>query len=221
MHVEFVRRVYLKLTLGIFLVALSFSPVWGLGQPDQGKDWYFKSGCDSCHGKTGGDGPVAAALDPKPPGFCASAMHPTDDLKFKMIAGGGAKMNHSPQMPAWGSVLDRQAISDIVAYINSLCRAVAITGNPEQGKKWYVDAGCDGCHGKRGRGDGPAAVALNPRPADFCTSAKHPTDDLKFKMIVGGGAKMGHSPAMPAWGHVLDEQAIWDLIAHMHTLCKK
>lgn len=94
-------------------------------------------------------------------------------------------------------------------------------GNPEQGKVWYFEAGCDGCHGKSGKGDGPAAAALNPKPANFCTSTKHPTDNLKIQMIAEGGASMGHSPAMPTWGEVLDKQAILDLIAYIHTFCGK
>lgn len=94
-------------------------------------------------------------------------------------------------------------------------------GDPKKGEFWYREAGCDGCHGKRGRGDGPSGVTLNPRPADFCTSTKHPTDADKIKMITDGGASMGHSSAMPAWGEALDKQAILDLVAYIHTLCKK
>ena len=221
MHGRFVGRFYHGLVIGFLLTGFLSNSVWAAGKAEEGKDQYLKSGCDSCHGKTGGgNGPVAVALNPKPGGFCESAKHPADDLKFKMIADGGAGMGHSPQMPAYGSVLDRHAISDIITYIHSLCREVTPSGNPEKGKNWYFEAGCDGCHGKRGRGDGPAAVALNPRPADFCTSAKHAADDLKFKMIADGGASMGHSPAMPAWGQVLDDQAIWDLIAFSHAACQ-
>ena len=94
-------------------------------------------------------------------------------------------------------------------------------GDAKKGGYWYREAGCDGCHGKSGRGDGPAAAALNPKPANFCTSTKHPTDDDKIKMITDGGASMGHSTAMPSWGEALDKQAILDLVAHIHTLCKK
>ena len=94
-------------------------------------------------------------------------------------------------------------------------------GDPKRGEVWYREAGCDACHGKSGRGDGPAAPALNPKPADFCTSTKHPTDADKIKMIAEGGASMGHSAVMPAWGGVLDKQAILDLVAYIHALCKK
>jgi mono/diheme cytochrome c family protein len=94
-------------------------------------------------------------------------------------------------------------------------------GDPKKGENWYREAGCDSCHGKTGRGDGPSGAILNPKPADYCTSTKHPTDADKIKMITDGGASMGHSMAMPAWGGVLDKQAILDLVAYIHTLCKK
>src|SRR5574341_529211 len=94
-------------------------------------------------------------------------------------------------------------------------------GDPKKGESWYREAGCDGCHGKKGRGDGISGLAMNPKPADFCTSTMHPTDADKIKMIADGGASMGHSTAMPAWGGVLDKQAILDLVAYIHTLCKK
>ena len=94
-------------------------------------------------------------------------------------------------------------------------------GDPKKGEYWYREAGCDKCHGKKGRGDGPSGATLNPKPADYCTSTKHPTDAEKFKMITGGGAGMGHSPDMPAWGAVLEKQDILDIIAYIHTLCQK
>ena len=94
-------------------------------------------------------------------------------------------------------------------------------GDPKKGEHWYREAGCDGCHGKKGKGDGPSAAALNPRPVDFCTSTMHPADADRVQMITGGGASMGHSTAMPAWGGALDKQAILDLVAYIHTLCKK
>jgi mono/diheme cytochrome c family protein len=94
-------------------------------------------------------------------------------------------------------------------------------GDPKKGEYWYHEAGCDNCHGKKGRGDGPSGATLNPKPANYCTSTKHPTDALKIQMITEGGGSMGHSPDMPAWGGVLDQQAIVDIVAYIHTLCEK
>lgn len=95
------------------------------------------------------------------------------------------------------------------------------TRDPKRGAFWYHEAGCDGCHGKKGRGDGISGLALNPKPADFCTSTKAPTDAEKVKIIMEGGASVGRSSAMPAWGGALDKQAILDLVSYIHALCKK
>ena len=62
------------------------------------------------------------------------------------------------------------------------------------GKKLTVDKACTACHGDRGKGDGPGAAALNPKPADW-TSAKvqQQTDGcLLWKITTGRGA-------MPPW----------------------
>ncbi len=31
-------------------------------------------------------------------------------------------------------------------------------GDPKKGEYWYHEAGCDSCHGKKGRGDGPSVA---------------------------------------------------------------
>ena len=45
---------------------------------------------------------------------------------------------------------------------------LAPTGVPDlvQGAKLYAEQ-CAGCHGSTGRGDGPLAASLDPRPVDF------------------------------------------------------
>ncbi len=57
---------------------------------------------------------------------------------------------------------------------------------------------CSVCHGMDGKGDGPGAAALNPKPRNY-TDAKWQasvTDDLIAKTIVEGGAAVGKSPLM-------------------------
>lgn len=44
---------------------------------------------------------------------------------------------------------------------------VAMSEEAERGQQLYSEAGCEGCHGVEGRGDGPAGQALNPRPREF------------------------------------------------------
>jgi cytochrome c553 len=59
---------------------------------------------------------------------------------------------------------------------------------------------CVVCHGKEGKGDGPGAAALNPKPRTLTDSAwqKSASDAQIETVIVGGGAAIGKSTGMPA-----------------------
>lgn len=59
---------------------------------------------------------------------------------------------------------------------------------------------CVPCHGESGKGDGPAAAALNPKPRDYTDKAWQAsvTDEQIKKTIVYGGAAVGKSPNMPS-----------------------
>lgn len=58
---------------------------------------------------------------------------------------------------------------------------------------------CLMCHGKFGKGDGPAAASLNPKPRDWSDPAWQAsvTDEHLAKVVVGGGAAVGKSMLMP------------------------
>jgi mono/diheme cytochrome c family protein len=59
---------------------------------------------------------------------------------------------------------------------------------------------CAACHGTTGKGDGPGAAALNPKPRNYTDKEwqKSVTDDQIAKTIMYGGAAVGKSPNMPA-----------------------
>lgn len=81
----------------------------------------FESLCFTCHGLTGhGDGPGAAALNPKPRTFVDAAWQDsvTDEQIQKTIVYGGAAVGKSPMMPAQpqlkGKTETLQALTRIV-----------------------------------------------------------------------------------------------------------
>ncbi|HEY7870230.1 MAG TPA: cytochrome c [Methylomirabilota bacterium] len=94
--------------------------------------------------------------------------------------------------------------------------------NPTPADKKTVDQGekvakinCVSCHGNKGKGDGPASVALNPKPADW-TSKKvqdEPDGELFWKITNGRGP-------MPAWRH-LPENDRWAVVRYIRTLAGK
>jgi mono/diheme cytochrome c family protein len=77
-----------------------------------------------------------------------------------------------------------------------------LTKGPE-----LYQAYCAPCHGKDGKGDGPAAAALKTTPTDLTTLAK--THGGKFPVggvreVLGGGSSTpAHGSAeMPVWGPI-------------------
>jgi len=59
---------------------------------------------------------------------------------------------------------------------------------------------CATCHGTEGKGNGPGAITLNPKPRNYTDKAWQSavTDEQIRKTIVYGGAAVGKSPMMPA-----------------------
>ncbi|HLJ60877.1 MAG TPA: cytochrome c [bacterium] len=87
--------------------------------------------------------------------------------------------------------------------------------------KQLFNANCAPCHGAAGAGDGPAASALNPKPADFRTPihAKLP-DGYYFWRVTKGGSVPPFSAAgsaMPPWEGSLTPQQRWLLILYVKS----
>ncbi|MEP6673356.1 MAG: cytochrome c [Chthoniobacter sp.] len=80
------------------------------------------------------------------------------------------------------------------------------------GKQTYA-ATCAACHGATGRGDGPAAAALNPKPANYTTPAVEAESDgsLFWKLSEGRGA-------MAPFKSALSEKQRWELVTYIRTL---
>jgi cytochrome c553 len=82
---------------------------------------------------------------------------------------------------------------------------------------------CARCHGESGKGDGPDGATLSPKPRDFadCSVMGKITDATIVKAIKGGGASVGVSRDMPAWGEALSDKKIDALAAFVRTFCHK
>lgn len=81
---------------------------------------------------------------------------------------------------------------------------------------------CSSCHGNAGKGDGPAAIALNPKPRDLSDKSymSERNDQYLSDLVKKGGTALGKSPLMPAMGAVLNDGEVADVIAYIRTLAK-
>ena len=104
--------------------------------------------------------------------------------------------------------------------------AVTLTGSggagaqsAAEGQKLYATY-CSSCHGDKGRGDGAAGKALPVKPADH-TDGKLMnsfSDEFLLNIISKGGAAVSKSAFMPAWGAVLKENQLRDLVAYVRSI---
>ena len=109
------------------------------------------------------------------------------------------------QQKPWNTPKEAQVIKNPLA---------GNTATLAEGKKLYV-TNCAPCHGDKGRGDGPAAQALIPKPADHSSAVVQSETDgsLYWKLT------QGRNP-MPAYGKILTEQQRWELVNYIRTLSK-
>ncbi|HZX59107.1 MAG TPA: cytochrome c [Mucilaginibacter sp.] len=83
-----------------------------------------------------------------------------------------------------------------------------------EGKALYA-ANCAPCHGDKGRGDGVAAAALNPKPADHTSATvQAETDGSLFWKLT-----QGRNP-MPSYQKILNDKQRWELVCYIRTLSK-
>jgi mono/diheme cytochrome c family protein len=73
---------------------------------------------------------------------------------------------------------------------------------------------CKACHGEQGHGDGPAGLALDPKPRNLPDLAATVGDDYLFWRVSVG--KLGTS--MVGWKGILTDEQIWQVVTFIRTL---
>src|SRR5688572_23230038 len=141
----------------------------------EGRQIYLTYGCVGCHGVSGGGGMGKPILDDQ------WIFGSDDDTLFKLIRGDVPKQT----MPnSIGKALTDDQVRKVILYVRSIyegdktkvnwtvpppvpaemLRASVSTGDPiGAGRTLFISA-CVQCHGPEGKGDGPGALALNPKP---------------------------------------------------------
>ncbi|MFN3077417.1 MAG: c-type cytochrome, partial [Alphaproteobacteria bacterium] len=130
------------------------------------------------------------------PGSVSSAAVPTGPLQH-----GIEQAANQQKVPASDEPADMKA-----------AMPEGLVGDAAAGRTFYNN-NCFVCHGKEGRGDGPRAYFINPKPANLTDEAarrdlNRPTLYRKISMGVNG-------TEMPAWSKVLDRQQVANLAEYV------
>jgi len=113
------------------------------------------------------------------------------------------------------------AIIFMVTIIDKLTAKAEFTADPGKGARLYSQY-CAPCHGKNGDGDGDRAKMekLDPRPRIHSNGAyMNQIPDMRLYRIIKHGAEsMNFSHIMPQWQHILSDENVVNLIAHIRSL---
>ena len=124
-----------------------------------------------------------------------------------------------PQLRAVIGFLAVQGVKDFT-YYEPWASPEFTNASVERGKTLYKEY-CAQCHGFTGKGDGPAASGLEPKPAIHANMPfeKLPMEYL-YNVINHGGVAVGKSPNMPYWGLTIGQQGVADVIAYLKATFK-
>ena len=144
-------------------------------------------------------------------------------------------MIEDPQRTAPGSAMPRTRMSDatrelVTALLSRGARGtdslpalppVRGAARASTGAALYA-RWCAACHGATGKGDGTNAKRLPvpPRAHTDAARMRERTDDELHDTIAAGGAAMGMSARMPAFGATLNDGELRALVAHLRQLCR-
>ncbi len=214
----------------------------------------FDNHCAFCHGAKGfGDGPAAELFDPRPRDFrpglykirsTQTGELPTDADILHTVTNGMPGTG----MPSFRHLTDKE-IADVIAFVKTLGGPEGEEGNwfalyevpegevvppaPEltaeevqkKGAELYVKIGCDGCHGKTGKGDGK-------KPEEMLDNWGHPVHPRSFNVgLFKGGSRsedlymrvltgLDGSPMTGFWKEAMTPDERWTVVRYVLSFGK-
>jgi cytochrome c oxidase cbb3-type subunit III len=140
---------------------------------------------------------------------------------------GGARRGHPNETQRERSIRMKKTASVITVILLASSLPMARPASTQDAEmdnaKENYQQYCRKCHGETGKGDGPSAAVLNPKPRDFadCTNMQKRSDDELLKAISEGGEAIGMSADMQPWGGTISEAEIRGLLKFVRSFCKK
>lgn len=186
----------------------------------------YAESCSVCHGDQGAGAEWGRqSLQPPPRDFTTAEASAV--LSRERMAASVRHGRPGTAMTAWHSRLSDDDIEAVVDYIRVAFMNVdveetddaetpmpfGLQGDVQSGQAFYL-SNCAECHGVEGRGNGPRAYFILPRPRDFT----HPSVRGSYdRARLFHGTRDGVAGReMPAWGKVLDDQAIANVAEYVY-----
>ena len=213
--------------------------------PKAGERIYVES-CAACHGQRGdGKGPEADRLKTKPRDFTSgiykfrstpSGSLPLDEDILRTISRGVRSTSMLAQLHL--SEKERWAVTEYLKTFSPRFKAektpeaISIPAQPSQnakliafGKRMYMDAGCNQCHGSEGKGDGTSAKelkddrgqAISPTDLTLKPFKSGPNSEDLYRTISTG---LNGTP-MPSYADVLTPEERWSLVSYILSIATK
>jgi mono/diheme cytochrome c family protein len=103
--------------------------------------------------------------------------------------------------------------------------AAGVAGAPAAGRhpgQAVYEQHCATCHGATGASDGPGAAALPIKPPPFTDGRlmNGIPDAFMLQVVTEGSGSVGLAPQMPAFGRVLTDREIRDVVAYVRTFAQ-
>ncbi|MBI2059533.1 MAG: cbb3-type cytochrome c oxidase subunit II [Nitrospirae bacterium] len=177
------------------LVSVSGAPPEDPASLHRGK-MLFEEHCAGCHGALAdGNGQANAFLRPSASNLRARYLKP--EYVYTLFYGGipGSAMPSFRELPERDLWAIAQAVSAFGVDSKDRALAAADPTLTEKGKAIFISQ-CGVCHGFEGKGDGPAAVALTPRPKDFMRRLFDPAHIDRILQEGRSGSAMAPFPAL-------------------------
>lgn len=136
-----------------------------------------------------------------------------DQPPMHSLSGTGGKNAPSSQPPALSSkLLGVPLVNNVPGQVKPPSIANPVENDPaapERGMRYFLSFNCVGCHAPNGGG--------GMGPALSNKAFKFGADPAQLFLVISHGAPLG----MPAWGNVLPENVIWDLVTYVESISKE